>query len=270
MKKRISVILTIMIVMMLAACGSQGTSSKSGSGGKSEESGSLARIQKEKVINIGIEGVYPPFNYHDQSDKLVGFDVDIAEELASRMGVKANFVETPWDTIIGGLLSNKYDIIVSSMAITPERQKKVDFTDPYYHTGAQLFVNKGYDRVKDPEKDLQGKKIGVAIGTTFEKKAVELGAQVTNYKSDLLTFQDLAVNRVEGVITDKAVGARIIKENGYPFESIGDVLYEEEAGISLNKGEDALKEEINKHLKAMMDDGTYEKISVKWFGEDIR
>jgi ABC-type amino acid transport substrate-binding protein len=66
---------------------------------------------------------------------------------------------------------------------------------------------------------------------------------VTNYKSDLLTFQDLDVNRVEGVITDKAVGARIIKENGYPFESIGDVLYEEQAGISLNKGEDALRVE---------------------------
>ncbi len=269
MKKWMSIFIAIVMVVMLAACGSKETAGGGESKEGTKDESVLARIQEEKVINIGIEGVYPPFNYHDEEDKLVGFDVDIANELASRMGVKPNFVETPWDTIIGGLLSQKYDIILSSMAITPERQQKVDFTDPYFHTGAQVFVNEGYDGIKDPEKDIKGKKIAVAIGTTFEAKATELGAQVANYKSDLLTFQDLAANRVEGVITDKAVGARIIKENGYPFKPIGDVLFEEAAGISLNKGEDELREEINKHLKKMKEDGTYKEISMKWFGEDI-
>jgi ABC-type amino acid transport substrate-binding protein len=263
-------VLTVMVmVLMLAACGSKETAGDGGGKEGAEKEGALARIQAEKVINIGVEGVYPPFNYHDDKDELVGFDVDIAKELASRMGVEVNFVETPWDTIIGGLLSKKYDIIVSSMAITPERQQKVDFTDSYYRTGAQVFVNEGYDAIQDPVKDIKGKKIAVAIGTTFEAKATELGAQISNYKSDLLTFQDLAANRVEGVVTDKAVGARIIKENGYPFEPVGEVLFEEAAGISLNKGEDELREEINKHLKAMKDDGTYKEISMKWFGEDI-
>lgn len=269
MRKWLSTFITILMVMMLAACGSKETAGSGESKEGTKDTNALARIQEEKVINIGIEGVYPPFNYHDEEDNLVGFDVDIANELASRMGVKPNFIETPWDTIIGGLLSQKYDIILSSMAITPERQQKVDFTDPYFRTGAQVFVNEGYNGIKNPQKDIKGKKIAVAIGTTFEAKATELGAQVTNYKSDLLTFQDLAANRVEGVITDKAVGSRIIKENGYPFKPIGKVLFEEAAGISMNKGEDELREEINKHLKEMKEDGTYKEISMKWFGEDI-
>lgn len=265
MKKKLFMGMALCLTFMLAACGSEKSTS---TGGK--DLGVLAEIKEKGQIEIGIEGAYPPFNYFDENNELIGFDVDIANEITKRMGVKPNYVATPWDTIIGGLLTKKYDIILSSMAITEERLEKVDFTDPYYHTGAQLFVKKDYTEIKDPEKDIKGKKIGVAIGTTFEKKANELGATVVNYKSDLLTFQDLANDRIVGVITDKAVGARMIKEKGYEFMTVGDMLIKEDAGITLNKNEEALKAEINKHLKAMMEDGTYEEISQKWFGEDIR
>lgn len=270
MKKSISFVMSLCFIFMLAACGSNEKTTSTGGKDADKDSGILADIKKKGVIDIGIEGAYPPFNYFDESNKLIGFDVDVANEITKRMGVKPNYVATPWDTIIGGLQTKKYDIIISSMAITEERKQKVDFTDPYYHTGAQLFVNEDYSEIKDPKKDIKGKKIGVAIGTTFEKNATELGATVVNYKSDLLTFQDLANNRVVGVITDKAVGSRMIKEKGYPFKAVGSMLYEEAAGITLNKHEEALKAEINKQLKAMMEDGTYEEISKKWFGKDIR
>ncbi|NHC40199.1 transporter substrate-binding domain-containing protein [Bacillus sp. MM2020_1] len=270
MKNPILLVMTLCLIFMLAACGSSEKSSSNGGKDANEDSGILAAIKKNGVIEIGIEGAYPPFNYFDKSNKLIGFDVDIANEITKRMGVKPNYVATPWDTIIGGLQSKKYAIIISSMAITEERKQKVDFTDPYYHTGAQLFVNEDYSEIKDPKKDINGKKIGVAIGTTFEKKATELGATIVNYKSDLLTFQDLANKRVVGVITDKAVGSRMIKEKGFKFKAVGDMLYRDAAGITLNKHEEALKAEINKHLKEMMEDGTYEEISKKWFGEDIR
>ncbi|WML60375.1 transporter substrate-binding domain-containing protein [Neobacillus sp. PS2-9] len=270
MKKYLFILITM--VFMLAGCGTskESTGSVEKSKKNQEDTGILAKIKEDGVINIGIEGVYPPFNYFDKDNKLIGFDVDIANEITKRMGVKPNYVPTPWDTIIGGLLTKKYDIILSSMAITEERKQKVDFTEPYYHTGAQLFINKNNKDIKNPEKDIKGKKIGVAIGTTFEKKATELGANVITYKSDLLTFQDLANKRVDGVLTDKAVGARLIKEQNYPFKFVGDMILKDAAGIALNKNEEALKAEINKHLKAMMDDGTYSEISKKWFGEDIR
>jgi ABC-type amino acid transport substrate-binding protein len=267
LKKYFFLLLTMLLMLMLAACG---TSKESSGSVDKKDTGILAKIKKDGVINIGIEGVYPPFNYFDKENKLIGFDVDIADEITKRMGVKPNYIPTPWDTIIGGLLTKKYEIILSSMAITDERKQKVDFTKPYYHTGAQLFINKDNNDIKDPEKDIKDKKLGVAIGTTFEKKAVELGATVVTYKSDLLTFQDLANKRVDGVLTDKAVGSRLIKEKNYPFKAVGDMLLQDAAGIALNKNEKALKADIDKHLKAMMDDGTYAKISKKWFGEDIR
>lgn len=272
MKKSFFLLLTMVLMLMLAACGTSKESSGSVDKGKKnqEDKGVLAKIKKEGVINIGIEGVYPPFNYFDKDNKLIGFDVEIADEITKRMRIKPNYIPTPWDTIIGGLITKKYDIILSSMAITDERKQKVDFTEPYYHTGAQLFIHVDNTDIIDPKKDIKGKEIGVAIGTTFEKKIVEHGAKVVTYKSDLLTFQDLANKRVEGVLTDKAVGSRLIKEKSYPFKAVGDMLLQDAAGIALNKNEEALKHEMNKHLKAMMDDGTYAKISEKWFGEDIR
>ena len=219
-------------------------------------------------MSVGIEGAFPPFNYFNDKNELEGFDVDITNEIAKRMGVEANFTATPWDSILAGLLSKKYDIIISSMTITDERKQKVDFTDPYYRTGAQLFAPDN-STITDPT-NLKGLKIGVSIGTTFEQKATELGAEAVTYKSDLLTFEDMKNGRVEGVITDKVVGAAIMKEKSYPFKTIGDMLYSEDIGIALNKEEEAFRNEINKHLKDMMEDGTYEEISQKWFNRDIR
>ncbi|MFT9846777.1 ABC transporter substrate-binding protein [Aneurinibacillus sp. REN35] len=258
-----------LLILLLAACGSNGMNSKeAGAQKQAEGSGVLEKVKSAGVMNVGIEGAYPPFNYFNNKNELEGFDVDITNEIAKRMGIKANFVATPWDTIIGGLLSKKYDMILSSMAITEERLKKVDFTEPYYHTGAQLFAPSS-SNITDPTK-INGKRVGVSIGTTFEKKANELGAEMVTYKNDLLAFQDLANGRIDGVITDKGVGARMIKEKGYPFKPIGDMLYKDKAGIALNKKEEAFKNELNKHLKDMLEDGTYEKISKKWFNEDIR
>lgn len=248
-------------VVLLAGCGAKEPASTLGNG-------VLDKILAEKKMNVGIEGAFPPFNYFNDKNQLEGFDVDITNELAKRMGVEAHYVATPWESILAGLLSKKYDIIISSMTITEERQQKVDFTEPYYRTGAQLFVPES-STITDPT-NIKGVKIGVSIGTTFEEKAKELGADMVTYKSDLLTFEDMKNGRVQGVITDKVVGASIIKEKGYAFKPVGELFDSEEIGIALNKNEEAFLQEINKHLKAMMEDGTYEKISQKWFNGDIR
>ncbi len=279
-KKSLFAMLIALVTILSVACvGQQQPQSASGNQNQIAQNGGttgqshtddsvLTKMKASGVINVGIEGAYPPFNYFNNKNELEGFDVDITNEIARRMGVKANFIPTPWDSIITGLIAKKYDIILSSMAITEERMKKVDFTDPYYHTGSQLFVPND-SPITDPTK-IKGLKIGATIGTTFEKKAMELGAELVTYKNDLLAFTDLANGRIQGVITDKAVGARLVKEKNYPIKPVGDPLILEEAGIALNKNEEALRNEINKHLRDMMNDGTYEKISKKWFGQDIR
>lgn len=235
---------------------------------KSDGRNVLEKIIEKGEINVGIEGAYPPFNFYNNSNQLEGFDVDITNEIAKRMGVKVNFVATPWDSIIGGLLSNKYEIIISSMAITEERKQKVDFTEPYYRTGAQLFAPSNTD-IKDANTDLVGKKIGVVTGTTFTKEVERLGGEPVLYKSDLLSFQDLSNGRIDGAITDKAVGGNIIVENDYDISPLGEILYDEVAGITVNKGEKDLVKEIDRHIKDMVKDGTYKKISEKWFGTSI-
>ncbi len=233
-----------------------------------DERNVLEQIKEKEEINVGIEGAYPPFNFYNSSNELEGFDVDITNEIAKRMGVKVNFVATPWDSIIGGLLSNKYEIIISSMAITEERKQKVDFTEPYYRTGAQLFAPSNTD-IKDVNTDLKGKKIGVVTGTTFTKEVERLGGEPVLYKSDLLSFLDLSNGRIDGAITDKAVGGNIIVENDYDLSPVGNILYDEVAGITVNKGEKELVKEIDQHIKDMVKDGTYKDISEKWFGTSI-
>lgn len=260
MKKGFLYLVMLTVIVVTAACGLN----KNSDG----EKNALQKIKEQGVINVGIEGAYPPFNFYNSSNELEGFDVDITNEIAKRMDVKVNFVATPWDSIIGGLLSNKYEIIISSMAITEERKEKVDFTEPYYRTGAQLFAPADTE-MKDAKTDLKGKKIGVVTGTTFTQEVEKLGGEPVLYKSDLLSFQDMANGRIDGAITDKAVGGNIIVENDYDAVAVGDILYDEVAGITVNKDEKELVKEIDRHIKEMVKDGTYADISKKWFGTSI-
>ncbi|TFB55167.1 transporter substrate-binding domain-containing protein [Cryobacterium tagatosivorans] len=236
--------------------------------GCSSSAAAPAADKAQGTLKVGIEGAYPPFNYYDKSNKLVGFDVDITTALAKDMGVKVEYVATPWDSILGGLLANKYDIIISSMAITDERKAKVDFTEPYYHTGSQLFAPTNTS-ITDPAQ-IKGKKIGVAIGTTFEEKARALGADVVTYKSDLLAFEDVKNGRLDGLLTDGPVGGNAIKVGGYDMKPVGTPLIDAAAGIAVNKNHADLLKKLNAAITKIQADGTYAKISTTWFGTDIR
>ncbi len=264
MKKRNFLVLLcslLSLFLVLSACGG-----KDANGSKVAEE--TNGVKAKGVIKIAIEGAYPPYNYINAQNQLEGFDVDFSLELAKRLGVKAELVATPWDSMIPGLIASKYDIIVSDMAITEERKQKVDFSDPYFTTGNQLFVPAG-SSLKDPD-EMKGKKIGVTISTTAADIATKMGADVVLYKNDFLAFADMANNRLEGVITDQGVGAQIIKEKNYAATSVGDLLNKEQAGITIRKEDTALRDQINKILADMKNDGTYTRISQKWFGKDIR
>ena len=230
----------------------------------------LQDVKEKGKITMAMSGQYPPFNFVDDNNQLTGFDVEIGTEIAKRIAVTGVPLTTAWDGIIAGLLANKYELICGSMAITDERLKSIDFSAPYYRSGAQLFVKNG-----SPFKsvaDLKGKKIGVTLGTTYEQWVRDNIADVDirTYKGVPDMILEASTGRIDGFITDKIVGALAIKDQGVPISLSGDLLYEEKMGIAMRKGNIELKNAIDNALASMKEDGSYHDISMKWLGLDVR
>ena len=230
----------------------------------------LDQIRKAGDISFSMSGQYPPFNFVNDKNELAGFDVDVCSEIARRIGVKPVPMTTAWDGIIAGLLAGKYNLICGSMAITDARLKAIDFSDPYYRSGAQLFVPNGSEIVS--AEQLKGKKIGVTLGTTFESwvRTNLPEVEVRTYKGDPDIILEMANGRLEGFITDRIVGSMAIAEKNAPIKMVGPLLYEEHMGIALAKGNPNLRTAINKALAAMQEDGSYHDISMKWLKIDVR
>ncbi len=229
---------------------------------------SLTRVQKAKEITFAMSGGYPPFNFYNSENKLVGFDVDVAQELARRLGVTFKPVTTDWSGIIEGLRAGTYDGILGSMAVTEQRLKVVNFTVPYYYSGAQIMVKKGSPFTS--AKDLEQKIIGVVTGTTFADDAAKLGAkEVKLYKDDTQTLMELNNGVVDGVITDRVVGVNAMNSNKFSLSMLGSPLRSEAIAVALRKEDDTLLKKINEELADMHKDGTLTAISKKWLNTDI-
>ena len=233
----------------------------------------VASGQQESTNSISFAGSggYPPFNYITESGDVIGFDVDVATEIASRLGMEMEYVTTSWDGIIEGLRAKRYDAILGSMAITDEREEMVDFSVPYYYSGAQLFVLKdgSYTTVEDIDASMV---VGLVTGTTFEKDAQTLKVKAKLYEDDNQTLLELINGRNDGVITDRVVGLNAIGKlkGGDKVTSLGSVLRTERMGIAFHSEADDLRERVNTVLLDMHKDGTLAEISATWFnGEDI-
>lgn len=231
---------------------------------------SLQRVLDAGELTVVGSGGYPPFNFIDDNGDVVGFDVDTGQEIADRLGVELNYVTGEWSGLIEGLKAGRYDGILGSMAITDERLEMVNFTIPYYYSGAQLVVRSD-SGITDPS-EMEGKTIAVATGTNFEMDAESLGAEVKLYDDDNGTMMELASGRVDGVITDRLVALRAMNEmeGGDELMLAGDLLRLESMGIAINKEDDTLLAAIDEILQKMHDDGTLTAISEKWHnGADI-
>ncbi|MGG2067387.1 ABC transporter substrate-binding protein [Bacillus sp. S14(2024)] len=221
----------------------------------------------KKEFRYAMSGLYKPFNYKENG-KLVGFDVEIGEALAKKMNMKAVPVTNPWETLIQGLQAKKYDVILGSMAITEDRLKAVNFTNPYYRSGAQIFVSKTNTSISSAE-DLKGKKVGVVKASTFKTLVAKQTNQITEYDSDITALMDLEPGRVDAVVTDQMVGLRMMKEGKSNIKDVGKPLSLDEMAIAVRKDDKELMQKLNKALDEIIQDGTYEKISKKWFGRNI-
>lgn len=226
-------------------------------------------LQKGK-LSFALTGKYPPFSFIDVEGNLKGFDVDIGDNLAQRMGLQGVPVTTAWDGIIGGLLAGKYDAIIGSLAMTDERMKALDFSDAYYQSGAQLFVGK--DSPLQNIDELNGKVIGVTLGETYETwlREHKPGVTLKTYKGLPDILLDLQNKRLDGFVTDKIAGVLAIRDKNLNAKPVGELLYTEKMGIAMRKGNPQLKAAIDAALADITADGTYKAISLKWIGTDIR
>ncbi|MEJ2649524.1 MAG: ABC transporter substrate-binding protein/permease [Sedimentisphaerales bacterium] len=215
-----------------------------------------------------LTGKFPPFSYYNEQGELAGFDVDVSREIASRLGKKSTIIATEWDGILAGLLANKYDAIIGSMAITPERQERVNFSEPYYISGAQLFVHRDNPSKIYSIKECAGLRIATVLGETYQHFLEENfpDIKVVTFKSSVEIFEMLEQKRITGFVTDKLVGTWQIRQAKRPFVPVGELLYKERIGIAVRKDDTSLLEQINKALSGMEKDGTLDKIHNKYFG----
>jgi len=268
-KTAIGTIILILIFALLAACGSEETAgTATADETEGEPGGVLERMEESKELNVAFEGTYPPFNFIDDNDEFQGFDVDISNEIAGRLGVEANFIATKWDGLIGGLKADKFDIIISQMTVTEERKKSVDFTDPYVISGSVLITREETNDITKLE-DIKGKNVGVGGGTTFEDVANSVeGAEVKLYKAVGDYIQDLTNKRLDVIINDQLLISYNIKEMNLPIKISSDILNKDEIGMAVNKGNEDFIEQVNAALSEMKEDGTYAEIYKKWFGTE--
>lgn len=235
---------------------------------------SLAQL---KELKVAIDPTYEPFTYKAADGKPAGFDVDIANALCEQIKRKCVFVEQMWDSLIPGLMARQYDAIISSMSITQERAKTIDFTDRYYHAPSRLVLKK---EIKySVPNSIKGKKIGVLQGSTHEKYALgELqaaGVEVVAYDELGKIYQSLKAGELDGTVADlvEVSTGFLDRPEGRNYALAGQDLYLERyfgigAGIGLRKSDLTLKAELNLAIKTLRGNGVYKKINDKYFPFD--
>lgn len=228
-------------------------------------------------LRIANEGEYPPFNLTNPKGQLEGFDIDIAKAICKVMKVEPVFVVQDWNGIIPGLLAKKYDCIISSMSITDERKKQVDFTDPYYQVPAR-FVTKNNSGLKVTSEGLKGKRIGVQRATTYANylEGVYAGiVEIVYYDNIESHNMDLSSGRLDAVLGQAyLMGKWLETPAGKGFVFVGDPVTDVKyigsgAGITVRKEDQKLRERINAALRQIIADGTHKKIAGKYFSFDL-
>jgi polar amino acid transport system substrate-binding protein len=227
--------------------------------------GLAQKIVDRGSVIVANDADYPPQSSIDQqSNELVGFDVDVAKRMAEILGLEVKFENPAWETIPAGLNQGRFDVSIGSMTITEERQKALDFTDPYYYTSGQVFVREGGAQITGVD-DLAGKKVGVGAATTYyDFLKADSDADVKTYTTDANAFPDLRNGNLDFVMTAGPTGAEAISQ-GQPFEFSGDPLYYEDLAFAVKKGEEDWVQLLNYAVQTMHEDGSLTSMSEKWY-----
>lgn len=264
MKKRLKSALLAVLVLALAivavGCG----------GSESKETGKEESATKTKLI-VGAEPTFAPFEFKDtKTGQYTGFDLDLMNALCEEAGYEMDFQSIAFQGLIAALQGGQIDAAASAMTINEERKQAVNFTDPYYKSGLIVAIKADNNEIKGFE-DLKGKKIAVQIGTTGAMQAQKVeGAKVSQFDTNDLAFLELKNGNVDAVINDYPVAAYFIKQGNEDVKMVGEILSAEEYGIAVPKSKPEVLEKLNTALKTLKENGKYDEIYKKWFGEQVK
>ncbi|SDW11436.1 amino acid ABC transporter substrate-binding protein [Paenibacillus sp. CF384] len=257
MKKSNLVVAAIALTfsLTLTACGSKANS--------------FDQIKEAGIIKIGTEGTYAPFTYHDKDGKLTGFDVEIAEEVAKRIGVKAEFIETKWDGMFAGLDSKRFDAVFNEVTIKDDRKEKYDFSKDYIASRSVLIVASDNNEIQKLE-DLKGKKSAQSLTSNLADLAKSFGAEIVQVDGFNQSIDLIGSKRVDATINDKLSFLDFKKQKpDAPVKVVAEADDVSYSAALFNKGNTELVDAVNKALDDMHSDGSYEAISMKYFGQDV-
>lgn len=219
--------------------------------------------RKARHLVVATDASYQPFEFYNEKRELVGFDIDLMRAIGERAGFTVEFKNQPFDGILAGLESGKYDVVISALTITPERAQRVLFSDPYYDAGQAIAI-RADDLSIQGLADLIGKRIGVQRGTTGALRAKEIpNAQVAEFDTIDLAFLALRNGAVAAVINDEPTSRSIVASRP-GFRLVGVPLTNEKYGIALRKDATELARQINAALAELKVDGTLERLKEKW------
>jgi cystine transport system substrate-binding protein len=274
--------LTLITGLILSACGGQSGSTaapadNAASGAtpvtqttETPAGGSLAdRIASKGTIVVGTEGTYAPFTFRNEKGELTGYDVDVMNEVGKRLGVKVEYKETQWDAIFAGLNSNRFDLIANQVGVNDERKAKYEFSQPYTYS-RPVVVTRADDASITKFEDIKGKKTAQSLTSNYGKMAEKYGADITGVEGLAQAIELLKQKRIDLTLNDELAILDYLKTKGDAGLKIalrGDDV--ETMAFVFNKGNDKAIAEINKQLDAMHQDGTFAKISTKYFGKDV-
>lgn len=265
-------------VLTLAGCSnSSGSSTSTAASASTAASGSsaaqdkLATIQANGKLVVALEGAWQPWSYHDESDNLVGYDVEVSRAIAEKLGVEPEYVESDWDSLFAGLDAGRYDIVCNGVEVTEERAKTYDFTTPYGYIHTALAVRKDNEDIKSFE-DLKGKTTANSLASTYMELAESYGATVQGIDTLEETIQLLTAGRIDATLNaDVSFYDYLNVHPDADFKIVAKTEDTSHVAIPLVKGDAnaSLLEAINTAIDELRADGTLKELSEKYFGQDI-
>ncbi len=270
------------LTFLIAGCGTPGESSKSSSTASESSTASSTtaavdqswdKIKEKGELVLGLDESFPPMGFRDEDNNIVGYDIDLAKEVASRLGVKLILQPINWDSKDQELKTGNIDCIWNGFSINEERKQNILFSDPYMKNNQVVVVTA--DSKFKTLADLKGKSVSLQA-TSSAADAVEKNTDFKNslkdvveLKDNTLCLMDLKTGNTDGVVMDEIVARYQIKMNSEKYRILDESLAAEEYGVGFRKGDLQLMTQVNDTLKAMAKDGKITEISNKWFGKDI-